>query len=144
MVRNFASNRQYQVPVYLNGSYVTIHFTLDSTEGEMGTVNVSMETTEYGTVGGKFTQNEGFVEGYLVCENGFDAQTKEQFTNSFAKGLSDVRLQGRRLSFVKSHEVKAEKFGSEGLGKQVQNEKVDTKTLYAIAKVFIQAVQEAM
>ena len=144
MVRNFASNRQYQVPVYLNGSYVTIHFTLDSTEGEMGTVNVSMETTEYGTVGGKFTQNEGFVEGYLVCENGFDAQTKEQFTNSFAKGLSDARLQGRRLSFVKSHEVKAEKFGSEGLGKQVQNEKVDTKTLYAIAKVFIQAVQEAM
>jgi len=144
MVRNFASNRQYQVPVYLNGEYITIHFTLDSSEGEKGTVNVSMETNEYGTVGGKFTQNEGFVEGYLVCENGFDAQTKEQFINSFAKGLSDAKLQGRRLSFMKSQEVKPENFGGEGVSKQVQNENVDTKTLYEVAKVFIQAVQEAM
>lgn len=144
MVRNFASNREYQVPVYMNGEFTTIHLTLVRDDGEMGTVNVSMETKEYGTIGGKFTQNEGFVEGYLVCENGFDTQTKEMFTNSFAKGLSEANLQGRRLSFVKSRDVKPEKFGIEGAGKQVQSEKADTKTLYAVAKVFIQAVQEAM
>ena len=144
MVRNFASNREYQVPVYMNGELTTIHLTLVRDDGEMGTVNVSMETKEYGTIGGKFTQNEGFVEGYLVCENGFDTQTKEMFTNSFAKGLSDENLQGRRLSFVKSQDVKPEKFGSEGAGKQNRSEKADTKTLYAVAKVFIQAVQEAM
>ena len=45
---------------------------------------------------------------------------------------------------MKSQDVKPEKFGSEGVGKQVQSEKADTKTLYAVAKVFIQAVQEAM
>ena len=144
MVRNFASNREYQVPVYMNGEFTTIHLTLVRDDGEMGTVNVSMETKEYGTIGGKFTQNEGFVEGYLVCENGFDTQTKEMFTNSFAKGLSEANLQGRRLSFVKSQDVKPEKFGSEGAGKQAKSEKADTKTLYAVAKVFIQAVQEAM
>ena len=144
MVRNFASNREYQVPVYMNGEFTTIHLTLVRDDGEMGTVNVSMETKEYGTIGGKFTQNEGFVEGYLVCENGFDTQTKEMFTNSFAKGLSEANLQGRRLSFVKSQDVKPEKFGSEGTGKQIRSEKADTKTLYAVAKVFIQAVQEAM
>ena len=144
MVRNFASNREYQVPVYMNGEFTTIHLTLVRDDGEMGTVNVSMETKEYGTIGGKFTKNEGFVEGYLVCENGFDTQTKEMFTNSFAKGLSEANLQGRRLSFVKSQDVKPEKFGSEGTGKQIRSEKADTKTLYAVAKVFIQAVQEAM
>lgn len=144
MVRNFASNREYQVPVYLNGEFTTIHLTLVRDDGEMGTVNVSMETKEYGTIGGKFTQNEGFVEGYLACENGFDTQTKEMFTNSFAKGLSEANLQGRRLSFVKSQDVKPEKFGSEGAGKQIRSEKADTKTLYAVAKVFIQSVQEAM
>ena len=144
MIRNFASNREYQVPVYLNGNFTTIHLTLIRDDGEMGTVNVSMETKEYGTVGGKFTQNEGFVEGYMVCENGFDAQTKELFTDNFASGLKEENLQARRLSFVKSQDVNPEKFGSEGIGKQVSKESTDTKTLYAVAKAFIKAVQEAM
>ena len=144
IMKNFASNREYQVPVYLGGSFTTIHLTLVRDDSEMGTVNASMETEEYGTVGGKFTQNEGFVEGYLVCENGFDAQTKEMFTNSFASGLREDNLQARRLSFVKSKDVNPEKFGSEGAGKQVSGEKTDTKTLYAVAKAFIKAVQEAM
>ena len=144
MVRNFASNREYQVPVYVGENLTTIHLTLLRDDSEMGTVNVSMETNEYGTVGAKFTRNEGFVEGYLVCENGFDAQTKEMFTNSFVNGLRENNLQARRVSFVKSQDVKAEKFGSESQSKQVFGEKTDTKTLYAVAKAFIQAVQEAM
>ena len=144
MVKNFASNREYQVPVYVGGSLTTIHLTLVRDDSEMGTVNASMETSEYGTVGGKFTQNEGFVEGYLVCENGFDAQTKEMFTNSFVRGLKEENLQARRLSFVQSKDVKPEKFGSEGVSEQVSNQKADTKTLYAVAKAFIKAVQDAM
>lgn len=144
MIKNFASNREYQVPVYVGGSLTTIHLTLVKDDSEMGSVNASMETKEYGTVGGKFTQNEGFVEGYLVCENGFDTQTKEMFTNSFANGLKENNLQARRLSFVKSQDVNPEKFGSEGPSKQVSDEKTDTKTLYAVAKAFIQAVQDAM
>lgn len=144
MVKNFASNREYQVPVYVGGSLTTIHLTLVRDDSEMGTVNASMETSEYGTVGGKFTQNEGFVEGYLVCENGFDAQTKEMFTNSFVRGLKEENLQARRLSFVQSKDVKPEKFGSEGVSEQVSNQKADTKTLYAVAKAFIKAVQDTM
>ncbi len=144
MVKNFASNREYQVPVYVGGNLTTIHLTLVRDDSEMGTVNVSMETDEYGTIGAKFTRNEGFVEGYLVCENGFDAQTKEMFTNSFANGLGENNLQARRISFVKSQDVNPEKFGSKELSKQVSDEKTDTKTLYAVAKAFIQAVQDAM
>lgn len=144
MVKNFASNREYQVPVFLNGSFATIHLTLVRDDSEAGSVNASMETEVYGTVGGKFTKNNGFVEGYLVCENGFDAQTKEMFTGSFVAALKDENLQARRLSFVKSQDVNPEKFGSEGVGKQVSDEKADTKTLYAVAKAFIKAVQDAM
>ena len=144
MVRNFASNREYQVPVYLNGSFATIHLTLVKDDGEAGSVNASMETTKYGTVGGKFTQNDNFVEGYLVCENGFDAQTKEMFTDSFVTALKEESLQARRLSFVKSQDVNPEKFSGEGVSKQVSGQKADTKTLYAVAKAFIRAVQEAM
>ena len=144
MVKNFASNREYQVPVYVGENLTTIHLTLLRDDSEMGTVNVSMEPNEYGTVGAKFTRNEGFVEGYLVCENGFDAQTKEMFTNSFVNGLKENNLQARRVSFVKSQDVKAEKVCSESQSKQVSDEKTETKTLYAVAKAFIQAVQEAM
>lgn len=144
MVKNFASNREYQVPVYLNGAFTTIHLTLVRDDSEAGSVNASMETEKYGTVGGKFTQNEGFIEGYLVCENGFDAQTKEMFTESFAAALKEENLPARRLSFVQSQDVNPEKFGSEGVGKQVSGQKADTKTLYAVAKAFIKAVQEAM
>lgn len=144
MVKNFASNREYQVPVYLNGTFTTIHLTLVRDDSEAGSVNASMETEKYGTVGGKFTQNEGFIEGYLVCENGFDAQTKELFTESFAAALKEANLPARRLSFVQSQDVNPEKFGGEGAGKQVSGQKADTKTLYAVAKAFIQSVQEAM
>ena len=144
MVKNFASNREYQVPVYLNGSFATIHLTLVKDDGEAGSVNASMETEAYGTVGGKFTKNNGFVEGYLVCENGFDAQTKEKFTSSFAAALKEENLLGRRVSFVKSQDVNPEKFNGESQSKHVSTEKTDTKTLYAVAKAFIKAVQDAM
>ncbi len=144
LIKNFASNREYQVPVYLDGNFTTIHLTLVRDDSEAGSVSASMETEKYGTVGGKFTQNEGFVEGYLVCENGFDTQTKAMFTDSFASALKEESLPARRLSFVQSHEVDSEKFAGEKVGKQVSGEKADTKTLYAIAKAFIKAVQEAM
>ena len=36
------------------------------------------------------------------------------------------------------------KLCSEGLGEWVSDDKTDTKTLYAVAKAFIKAVQEAM
>ena len=144
LIKNFASNREYQVPVYLDGNFTTIHLTLVRDDSEAGSVSASMETEKYGMVGGKFTQNEGFVEGYLVCENGFDAQTKAMFTDSFASALKEENLPARRLSFVQSKDVNPEKFAGEGTGKQVSGEKADTKTLYAVAKAFIKAVQDAM
>ena len=144
LIKNFASNREYQVPVYLDGNFTTIHLTLVRDDSEAGSVSASMETEKYGMVGGKFTQNEGFVEGYLVCENGFDAQTKAMFTDSFASALKEENLPTRRLSFVQSKDVNPEKFAGEGTGKQVSGEKADTKTLYAVAKAFIKAVQDAM
>ena len=142
MVKNFASNREYQVPVYVGDNLTTIHLTLIRDDSEMGTVNVSMETEKYGTIGAKFTQNEGFVEGYMVCENGFDALTKEVFTNNFVNSLKEENLQARRLSFVKSQDVKAENFANES--KPTSEQKSDTKTLYSVAKAFIKAVQDAM
>lgn len=144
LIKNFVSNREYQVPVYLDGNFTTIHLTLVRDDSEAGSVSASMETEKYGMVGGKFTQNEGFVEGYLVCENGFDAQTKAMFTDSFASALKEENLPARRLSFVQSKDVNPEKFAGEGTGKQVSGEKADTKTLYAVAKAFIKAVQDAM
>lgn len=144
LVKNFASNREYQVPVFIDGNFTTIHLTLVKDDSAAGNVNASMETEKYGTVGGKFTQNDNFVEGYMVCENGFDAQTKEMFTNSFVTALKEENLQARRLSFVQSQDVNPEKFSGEGTGKQVSGQRTDTKTLYVIAKAFIQAVQDAM
>lgn len=144
LIKNFASNREYQVPVVLDGNFTTIHLTLVRDDSEAGSVSASMETKKYGTVGGKFTQNKGFVEGYMVCENGFDAQTKAMFTDSFEAALKEENLPARRLSFVQSKDVNPEKFAKESASKQVSFEKADTKTLYAVAKAFIKAVQDAM
>ena len=144
MVRNFAANREYQVPVYLDGSFTTIHLKLVKDDSQISSVNASMETTKYGTVGGKFTQNNNFVEGYLVCENGFDAQAENTFTESFMTALMSENLQIGKVSFVKSKDVNPEKFAGEGQSKWVSENRSDTKTLYAVAKAFIKAVQEAM
>ena len=93
---------------------------------------------------GKFTENNSLVEGYLVCENGFDTQTKDMFTGSFLSALDKESLKANRLSFVQSGDVDAKKFGPKADGKHVSETKTDTKTLYAIAKAFIKAVQDAM
>ena len=87
MLRNFSENKEYQVPVYMDGNFTTIHLTLLKDDSQISSVNAFMETDKYGTVGSKFTRNNQFVEGYLVCENGFDAQTEETFTKSFVKAL---------------------------------------------------------
>ena len=144
LVKNFASNKEYQVPVFIDDNYVTIHLTLLQDEGSAGSVNASMETEKYGTVGGRFTENNSLVEGYLVCENGFDTQTKDMFTGSFLSALDKESLKANRLSFVQSGDVDAKKFGPKADGKHVSETKTDTKTLYAIAKAFIKAVQDAM
>lgn len=142
MVKNFTSDRQYQVPVYLNGEFTTIHLTLVKDDSNISSVNASMETEKFGTIGSKFTENNQFVEGYLVCENGFDTQTKEAFTKSFFTSLNQENMQVGRLSFVQSKDVNAQKFNDVEGSEQVS--KTDTKTLYAVAKAFIKAVQEAM
>ena len=144
MVRNFSENKEYQVPVYMDGNFTTIHLTLLKDDSQISSVNAFMETDKYGTVGSKFTRNNQFVEGYLVCENGFDAQTEETFTKSFVKALEKEDLQIGKVGFVKSKDVNPKNFGSEGLGEWVSDDKTDTKTLYAVAKAFIKAVQEAM
>lgn len=144
MIKNFASNKEYQVPVYLDGNFTTIHLTLVRDDSRVSSVNASMETTKYGTVGGKFTNNNNLVEGYLVCENGFDAQAEETFTKNFKDGLKAENLQIGKVSFVKSREVKPDRFASEEGSKWESENKADTKTLYAVAKAFIKAVQEAM
>lgn len=144
MVKNFSSNGQYQVPVYLNGSFTTIHLTVVKDDNQVSSVNASMETEKFGTIGSKFTQSGNTVEGYLVCENGFDAQTKELFEESFVKTLTEENLQVGKVSYVQSKDVDAQKFNTQDVGKQLSDSKADTKTLYAVAKAFIGAIQSAM
>ncbi len=142
MIRNFAGEREYNVPLMVDGNLTSVHLTLVKNEDAPGDVNISMETSKYGMVGGKFSEENNFTTGYLVCENGFDAQTKDMFTKSFAMALREDSLTARDISFMTAKEIHPENFGKEN-GKQV-SDKADTKTLYKVAKAFIKAVQEAM
>ncbi len=144
LISNFSADRQYQVPVYLNGSFTTIHLTVVKDDNAAGSVNASMETDKYGTIGANFTQNHGVVEGYLVCENGFDAQTKEMFEEHFLKTLTEENLQVGKVSYVQSKDVDAKKFHGLMTKRESATDKADTKTLYTVAKAFIGAVESTL
>lgn len=143
MVKQFSENRQYQVPVYSNGSFTTIHLTLVRDDSNISSVDISMDTELYGNIRSKFTQNNNWVEGYLVYENGFDTQSKEMFTRNFVVSLNDAGMQVKRMNFVQSEDVKTQQiYDTKNEKHSVSNQ--DTKALYTVAKAFIKAVQEVL
>lgn len=144
VVRQFAKEREYQVPVYLEGNYTTIHLKFVKGKNGAGNVSASMMTKKYGMAAGKFTLKDGFTEGYLVCEKELDTKIREEFSMELGETLKKAGLEIKKLHFITSQDINLEKLAEEEDTSPSSEEKTDTKKLYSIAKSFMETLQKIL
>lgn len=132
--RNIRSRQMYEIPLITEQGITSCHVTIqDGDSREKGTVEISMESEQYGRIQASFRVNGRRVKGFVTAERQEGMEPAGKLLHEFEKDLeemgftmdSDSLVQGSRKSLQTGNKAEGTK----------------NQDLYQIAKTFIVHVQ---
>lgn len=132
--RNIRSRQMYEIPLITEQGITSCHVTIqDGDSREKGTVEISMESEQYGRIQASFRVNGRRVKGFVTAERQEGMEPAGKLLHEFEKDLeemgftmdSDSLVQGSRKSLQTGNKAESTK----------------NQDLYRIAKTFIVHVQ---
>lgn len=132
--RNIRSRQMYEIPLITEQGITSCHVTIqDGDSREKGTVEISMESEQYGRIQASFRVNGRRVKGFVTAERQEGMEPAGKILHEFEKDLeemgftmdSDSLVQGSRRSLQTGNKAESTK----------------NQDLYRIAKTFIVHVQ---
>lgn len=136
---SMAREEAYEVPVYMDGTFVGIRVKLIHRESEAGSVSASFYTEEYGTVVTGLQISGGKVNGYIAGDKE-DGVERLKTERKFEKALEEHQRQIGDLRYLHSESLDASFFY-----KRHDNgvtDDVATKDLYELAKIFVTSLAD--
>lgn len=136
---SMARDEAYEVPVFMNGSFVGIRVKIIHGAEESGSVSASFSTEEYGTVVAGLQIMNHTVSGYIAGddENGIRKLENEK---KFEKALGENERQIGDLRYLYSESLDASFFYKRH-DNDVTSE-ASTKELYELAKLFVTSLAD--
>ena len=132
---SLSRNESYEVPVYLEDGWTSIHLTVIHSKDESGKVKASFESETYGRVEATFAMKTGGVDGFIVSDSRAGVDNLKRIDDKIRESLRGNNMETANLSYVFSSGRMNDRYlPEEG------SEAVSDRRLYGIARSFISAV----
>lgn len=140
LTRQLSNQEYYQIPLVVGDSITNINLTIVSGTGDNGNVQVSLDSEALGKMEADISIKNGAVKGYVLCSSKGGRDTLRSQKEQIEEKMEALGLQVKQLNYGMDQNIKGIRNDSGSLKKE---ESTDTKTLYQVAKVFIQSIKEA-
>jgi hypothetical protein len=140
LAKKLSRQECYEIPLIVGDSITNINLTIVSGAGNTGKVQVSLDSENLGKMEADINIKNGAVKGYILCnsKDGFSAVSSQKF--QMEKNIENLGLEVKQMNYGMNNNITGIPDTSGTLKKE---ESVDTKTLYQVAKIFIQSIKEA-
>lgn len=136
--RNIRSRQMYEIPLITEQGITSCHVTIqDGDSREKGTVEISMDSEQYGRIQASFRVNGRRVKGFVTAERQEGMEPCRKLLHEFEKDLEEMGFTMEGESLVQGSR-KSLQTGNKAKAGGTKNQ-----DLYRIAKSFIVHVQSA-
>lgn len=132
---SLASSENYEVPVYLEDGWTSVHLTIIHNSDETGRVRAAFESEQYGRVEASFMRKSNGVDGFIVSNSRAGVDNLKAIDDKIIEGFRKEHMDVSNLSYV---------FSANGNSRYIpesEGSDVSDRELYRIAKAFIGAIQ---
>ncbi len=137
----------YAIPVLVADELTNVQLRIVRGKEERGRVDVMFETPKLGKVAARFQVQEDSIKGYVVSDS---QRTIEEFKgqDSGYNGEATMQQGTRTMDYVYSEDLDLNRFvggrtgNTAGLNTESEAYQVQTKTLYGIAKSFLEEMKQ--
>lgn len=136
LAKTLSHQENYQIPILTGNTITSVNLTVINGTNESGKVSIQMDSDDFGKIDIEITVKNQDVKGYIFCNSneGYRAFTKERET--LKEALKEEGFELKQLDYGMDS-----KWKSRLDVLRAGEEKVETKTLYKAAKVFIKAIK---
>ena len=132
---SLAKQQEYFIPMYIGDTLSRVHLTLDRGSGRMGTVDIGVHFSE-GDIHARFGLEEGRLQGIFMAGDKQEVMKLHKIADTFKKEAEGSWTVGS-ISVVTTDAGSAVNHTrTEG------NAGTDSKELFRVAKVFLEAVRQ--
>ena len=136
----------YEVPMEINGEMTSVNLVLVHNAEEKGTVNITMQTENFGKAGVRFRISQNTLESYFIADSEMGKKRLQTVGNTVLKQLRERGYEIGDTNYVNSHsqarkELNLLTFSQTDVDNN--NKTVATTQLYEVAKVFLNGLQSA-
>lgn len=138
IMSSLVSSEEYFLPMYVGDILTRVHLTLNRGEQETGTVRVDVTIPKEGHLTAQFSLEKGQLRGIFSAETTEEVMKLEKIADIFKEEAKN-NWSVERISIVNT----AARMSRENAG-TAEDEKVENRELYLVAKVFLHAVQQGV
>ncbi|MEG1596211.1 MAG: DUF6240 domain-containing protein [Lachnospiraceae bacterium] len=131
-----SQKEEYEIPVLIGGELATVNLKIVRGTEEKGRVDLLFDTIAMGKVTAQFTITNHEVRGMVVSN-------KKETIDRLQKKETELREEGRDVSYVYSQYNKEGMPMKKSEGEAINEETVQTKRLYEVARKFLEMVKSA-
>ncbi len=143
-----AKDEHYAIPVLVGDELTNVQLKIVRGKEERGRVDVLFETPKLGKVAARFQVQEDSVKGYVVSDSDRTIEELKNQQDNLSKqfGMQDGKSQ--TLDFAYSEELDLNRFAggrtgnAANLDTESQSYRVQTQSLYGIAKGFLEGMKQ--
>ena len=143
-----AKDEHYAIPVLVGDELTNVQLKIVRGKEERGRVDVLFETPKLGKVAARFQVQEDSVKGYVVSDSDRTIEELKNQQDNLAEQFGLQAGKSQTLDFAYSEELDLNRFagGKTGntanLDTESQSYRVQTQTLYGIAKGFLEGMKQ--
>ena len=135
MLSDLSLRKQYQIPLEVNGEACLVKLTVISNSKESGKVTIESDSENSGKISSEFRLEKDSLKGIIL--------TDSTDTNNFVNASLEEFVEKVKEAGINKADIRAQVHTGikDGMWKEKQaEEKVETKNLYKIAKIFIEQI----
>lgn len=143
-----AKDEYYAIPVLVADELTNVQLKIVRGKEERGRVDVLFETPKLGKVAARFQVQDDSVRGYVVSDSNRTIEELKNQTDSHGWQPDSEGEVSRKMDFVYSEELDLNRFTGGRMGNISESDRgseayqVQTKTLYGIAKGFLEEMKQ--
>lgn len=139
MIQSLSQKKSYEIPIAAGEGITRLHVTLINEKENAGKVEIKVNSEQLGNIQGIFSVKDQEVKGYVLGDNQEGLRKLEEMEEQWNTRLQEEEICLKEIHFQSkvndTESVKKIKY-------KKQEETTDTKTLYQVAKTFVQQVKE--
>jgi hypothetical protein len=137
LAKNLSRKECYEIPIITGDRVTQMNLTIVSGENENGKVQVSLQSDKLGKVQAEFVIKDQALKGLMLCDNREGLDAISSGVAQFAEMLHATGIEVKNINTGINSTIKSI-FNKPDVNEINQEGTTDTKTLYQVAKAFVQ------